>query len=243
MKAIVLAAGKGTRLMSEKFNLPKVLRELNGKPLLEYVLENINFVKPEDTVIIVGYMADKVRDAIAPEYVTALQAEQKGTGHAVMSAEEALKDYDGDILILCGDMPLVRRESYQAAVEYHEKLGADMTLLTCEVDKPLPYGRIIRDENGSVVRIVEEKDATEEEKAIRELNPSIYVVKSKVLFEALKKLNSNNAQGEYYLTDVPGILIAEGKKVEACKVHTDYEMVGINTPEDLAFCEEVLKNR
>lgn len=243
MKAIVLAAGKGTRLQSEKFNLPKVLRELCGKPLIGHVLGNTSFIAPKDTVIVVGYMHEKVEAAIGGEYLYALQTEQKGTGHAVLAAESHFTAYDGDVIILFGDMPMFTRAIYEGVIAKHQESGADVTILTAECNAPLPYGRIIRDAEGKFADIVEQKDATEEQKAIRELNVGIFVAKSRSLFEALHKIGNENAQGEYYLTDVPKILLREGRKVETHTIRDDVAIVGVNTIEDLEFCEKHMKER
>ena len=243
MKAIVLAAGKGKRLHSEQFNLPKVMREANGKPLIRHVLGNINFIDKKDTVVVVGYMKEKVIENLGSDYLYSVQDEQKGTGHAVMCAAEHFENYDGDVLVLYGDMPLFKKETYKAVIEKHEKSGADCTLLTAIIDNPPAYGRIVRDEKtGKLSDIVEEKDCTPEQKNIKELNVGIYVFKSKLLFEGLKKLKNNNAQGEYYLTDMPKIFILEGKKVETHAITNEVEIYGVNTVEDLKFCEEQLKN-
>ncbi len=243
MKAIVLAAGKGKRLHSEQFNLPKVMREANGKPLIRHVLGNIDFIGKKDTVVVVGYMKEKVIENLGSDYLYSVQDEQKGTGHAVMCAAEHFENYDGDVLVLYGDMPLFKKETYKAVIEKHEKSGADCTLLTAIIDNPPAYGRIVRDEKtGKLSDIVEEKDCTPEQKNIKELNVGIYVFKSKLLFEGLKKLKNNNAQGEYYLTDMPKIFISEGKKVETHAITNEVEIYGVNTVEDLKFCEEQLKN-
>lgn len=243
MRAIILAAGKGTRLQSEQFNLPKVLRSLCGKPLIGHVLSNVSFIKPEDTAIVVGYMREKVEEAVGGAYKFAVQAEQKGTGHAVLSAEEYFTDYDGDVIILFGDMPMFKKEHYEGVIKKHQESGADLTILTAVIDAPLPYGRIIRDENGNVKDIVEHKDCTEEQRKIKELNVGIFVAKSRLLFEALHKIGNNNAQGEYYLTDVPKILISEGKTVTSHAIFDEVAIVGVNTVEDLEFCEKHMKER
>lgn len=240
MKAIVLAAGKGKRLQSEMFNLPKVLREANGKPLIEHVLGHIDFIDKQDTVIVVGYMKEKVIECVGDAYRYSVQEEQKGTGHAVQCASGQFDGYDGDVLILYGDMPLVRRETYQAVIEKHQASGADCTLLTAVVDDPPAYGRIVRDKDGAVQAIVEDKDCDEEQKKIKELNVGIYVFKAPLLFEGLKKLKNSNAQGEYYLTDMPMIFLSEGKKVETYSIDSLTEIYGVNTLEDLAFCEKEL---
>ena len=239
MKAIVLAAGKGKRLQSEKFNAPKVMREANGRALLSYVLENISFIPQEDTVIVVGYMREKVIENTVGKYVFATQEEQLGTGHAVASAREALEGYDGPVLVLYGDMPMLKRETYEAMVRKHEESGADCTILTAISESPLAYGRMIR-KDGKIVDIVEQKDCNAEQLNIKELNVGVYVFNAKSLFQNLSKLKNDNAQGEYYLTDVPKLLIAAGKKVEANTIGDTCEIYGVNTVEDLEFCEKNL---
>ncbi len=243
MRAIVLAAGKGTRLMSEQFNLPKVLRELGGRPIIRHVLDNIGFIAPEDITLVVGYKAEMVREFLGEAYHYALQTEQKGTGHAVLAAESLFADYDGDVMILFGDMPMFRAEIYRGIIQKHQESGADQTILTAVSESPLPYGRILRDADGKICGIVEQKDATPEQLAIRELNVGICVAKSRALYDALHQIGNNNAQGEYYLTDVPKILYQNGKKVESYIIYDDVAIVGVNTPEDLAFCEKHLKER
>ncbi len=239
MKAIVLAAGKGKRLQSEKFNSPKVLREAKGRALLSYVLDNISFIPQEDTVIVVGYKREMVIEKTKGDYKFATQEEQLGTGHAVASAKEFFKDYDGSVLVLYGDMPMLKKETYENMVKQHEATGADCTFLTAISESELAYGRIIR-ENGKIVDIVEQKDCTPEQAAIRELNVGVYVFDSKALFENLSKLRNDNAQGEYYLTDVPKLFIADGKKVESYTIGDTCEIYGVNTMEDLEFCEKNL---
>lgn len=239
MKAIVLAAGKGKRLQSEKFNAPKVLREAKGRALLSYVLDNISFIPQDDTVIVVGYMRDKVIEKTVGDYKFATQEEQLGTGHAVACAKEYFEDYEGSVLVLYGDMPMLKKETYAAMVKKHEESGADCTFLTAISESPLAYGRIVR-ENGKIVDIVEQKDCNAEQLAIKELNVGVYVFDSKALFENLSKLKNDNAQGEYYLTDVPKLLIADSKKVEAYTIGDTCEIYGVNTVEDLEFCEKNL---
>ena len=240
MKAIVLAAGKGKRLHSEEFQLPKVLREANGKPLVGYVLDSIGFIEQKDIVIVTGYMKERVMERVGPSYTYCVQEPQLGTGHAVVCAKDALEGYDGDVLVLYGDMPLFKRETYQAVIERHQKSGADCTLLTADVSDPPAYGRIVRDESGNLLDIVEDKDCTPEQKKITELNVGIYVFNAKLLFEGLQKLKNNNAQNEYYLTDLPKIFIEEGRKADSYTIHNVVEIYGVNTEEDLAFCEREL---
>jgi UDP-N-acetylglucosamine diphosphorylase/glucosamine-1-phosphate N-acetyltransferase len=243
MKAVILAAGKGKRLQSEKFHLPKVLREALGKPLISYVLENVNYIDSKDVYIVVGYMKDEVMETLGPSYNYASQDEQLGTGHAVMMTEPMLKDYDGDVLVLYGDMPLFRKKTYQEIVQQHEQSGADCTVVTAIVENPPDYGRIIRDAKGDIIDIVEKRDCTPEQVKITELNVGIYMFKSRLLFESLKQLNNNNAQKEYYLTDVPKIMIRNSAKVKTYTVEDESEIFGVNTMEDLELCERLLNKR
>lgn len=241
MKAIVLAAGKGTRLQSEAFNAPKVLRKANGRPLIDYVLENISFIPKNDTVLVVGYKKEMVKEAVGEDYVYAEQLEQKGTGHAVMMAADAFKDYDGDVIVLYGDMPMFKKSTYENLIAKHKESGAPCTVLTGITDVKMAYGRVIRDENGNFAKVIEDKDCTEEQKKINELNVGVYVFKAKELFENLGKLKNNNKQGEYYLTDIPAILLEQGEKVAVYSICSDTEILGVNTPEDLELCEKLLK--
>lgn len=243
MKAIVLGAGKGKRLMSEQFDLPKVMRQANGRGLITYVLDSIDFVEKKDTVIVVGYKKEAVIAALSPEYKFAVQEQMLGTGHAVMAAAKEFEGYDGDVLITYGDMPLFTKKTFENIVKIHKENGAACTLMTAIVDNPPAYGRIIRDAEGNLVDMVETKDCTPEQLEVKELNVGVYVFNAKLLFENLKKLGNNNAQGEYYLTDMPKILMELGEKVATYTVEDNNEIFGVNTPEDLEFCENVLKNR
>lgn len=242
MKAVILAAGKGKRLHSEQFSAPKVLREANGKPLLRYVVNNLSFIPDKkDIIIVAGYKKEMVFNAFNEGYTFAVQDEQLGTGHAVNCAREALKDYDGPVLVCYGDMPLFKKETYENLVKVHEETGNDCTILTGVSDRGLAYGRIIRDENGSFKGVVEDRDCTPEQKKINELNVGIYVFDSKKLFSCLGELKNSNAQGEYYLTDVPTIMMSKGYKIGTYTTHDDTEILGVNTPEELALCESLLK--
>ena len=242
MKAIILAAGKDKRLHSEQFSAPKVLREANGKPLLRYVVNNLTFIPDKkDIVIVAGYKKEMVFDAFQDGYTFAVQDEQLGTGHAVNCAREALKDYDGPVLVCYGDMPMFKKETYENLVKVHEEAGNDCTILTGVSNRGLAYGRIIRDENGNFQCVVEDKDCTPEQKKINELNVGIYVFDSKKLFSCLGELKNSNAQGEYYLTDVPAIMMSKGYKIGTYTTHDDTEILGVNTPEELALCESLLK--
>ena len=242
IKAVVLAAGKGTRLRTEGVDLPKVLRQAAGRALLDYVLEALDFLDQKDVVLVAGYQRDKVLAAY-PGYPSAVQEPQLGTGHAVQCAKEALAGFDGSVLICYGDMPLMRRETYLSLIETHRREGNDCTLLSAVSDEELPYGRIVRNESGAFARIVEDRDCTPEEKAIRELNVGVYVFEAKALWEALEQLRPNNAQGEFYLTDAPAYILARGGKVGACPTCTAEEMLGVNTVEQLHQVEEIVERR
>lgn len=242
LKAIVLAAGKGTRLRTEGCDLPKVMRLADGKPLLRHVLNGLDFIAPQDIVLVVGYQKEKVVEAF-PGYAFAVQEEQLGTGHAVASAEAALVGFSGAVLVCCGDMPLITAETYKALAEAYWESGAACVFLTGTAAEDLPYGRILRDEKGDFVRVVEDKDCTPEQKQIKELNSGVYVFNAEKLFKALKSLKNNNVQKEYYLTDVPDILRRQGEAVAICKRELGYEIIGVNTPEQLAQVEGILRRR
>ena len=172
-----------------------------------------------------------------------MQEPQQGTGHAVQCAREALAGFDGSVLVCYGDMPLMRRATYESLIETHKREGNDCTLLSAVSDEELPYGRIVRKSDGSFSHIVEDKDCTPEEKAIRELNVGVYVFESRPLWEAIDQLRPNNAQGEYYLTDAPAYILSRGGRVGACPTCTAEEMLGVNTVEQLAQVEELVRRR
>ena len=241
-KAVVLAAGKGTRMMSEKNNLPKVLRQACGKPLLHYVLKALDFIPVEDTVLVAGYMREEVFAAF-PAYPRAVQDPQLGTGHAVMCAREQLRGFDGTVLVCYGDMPLLKKEVYQGLLSFHAEQGAACTMLSGTCEEYLPYGRVLRDEHGDFLRIVEDRDCTPEQKAIRELNVGIYAFDCKSLLASLDELKNNNAQNEYYLTDVPEILRSHCKRVAVYEAELNEQILGVNTPEQLALTEKYLQKK
>lgn len=243
VRAVVLAAGKGTRLQSEAFNLPKVLQMVNDKPLIDYVLENISFVHRNDTWVVAGYEADSVIEHLSDEYNFTLQNEQLGTGHAVKVCYDDFMDYNGNVLVLYGDMPLFRSKTYSDLIKAHLSGGADCTMLTVFVNDQPAYGRIIRDDKGSFVEVAEERDCTDEQKQIKELNVGIYVFKSKILFESLENIKNNNSQGEYYLTDVPAEILRKGGSISIHTTYNEDEIWGVNTPEELILCQNILKER
>lgn len=242
LKAIVMAAGKGTRLRTEGVDLPKVLRQAAGKPLLEHVLGQLDFLPPQDVVLVVGYEGDKVVSAF-PGYPHAFQSPQLGTGHAVQCAQGALKDFEGDILICSGDMPLMSRRAYLQLWDQHLREGNACTLMAGVVDDPGAYGRVIRNEDGGFARIVEAKDCTEAERQVREINAGVYIFRSRDLWRSLTTLRPDNAQGEYYLTDAPIWLTKQGERVGVCAACTEEELLGVNTLEQLGQVEEILLKR
>ena len=242
LKAVVLAAGKGTRLRIGDTDAPKVMRQARGKPLLSYVLDSLAFIGKADTIIVVGYGRDAV-SGFFPGYAYAVQEKQLGTGHAVMAASGMLSGYDGPVLVCYGDMPAVRRETYEALVSEHVESKNACTILTGESSLPLPYGRVLRDVDGAFLHVVEDRDCTPEQKKITELNSGVYVFNSPRLLEALLDLKSDNTQGEYYLTDVPAILGARNLRVGLHKRDLGDEIIGVNTAEQLAQVEEILRKR
>lgn len=240
METIVLAAGKGTRMRSE---LPKVLHGVLGKPVLGYVLETLAGIKARKTHVVIGYQAGKVR-AFLKKYAVniVLQREQKGTGHAVLVAKQALKSDATTVLICPGDMSLVTLVTLEKFIEAHEKSRAHVSALSCLREDPTGYGRIVREE-GKFKAIREELDASEEERKIREVNTGVYLFDKKALFASLERIGKGNCKGEYYLTDTIEILQREGYCVEAfCLAHKN-EGQGINSQKDLAMVTEEVNQR
>ena len=243
IKAVILAAGKGTRMKSE--TTPKVLHQIMGKTLLGYVLDNVkNFVSEE--FVIVGHHAQEVEDFVKNNYdnaKTVLQSPQLGTGHAVSMVCPSLENYDGLVLILCGDTPLVREETLKKFVEFHKSNNSDLTVMSTIFDNPTNYGRIIREADNSLKCIVEEKDATPEQKAVKEVNAGIYCLNWAKIKSAFGQLKSNNAQGEYYLTDI----ISWGKEqklnVNAYILEDSDEIYGINSRLNLAQTTKMMNRR
>ena len=240
LTAVILAAGKGTRMKSK---LPKVLHKVGGHPMLEHVMDAAEAAGCRDNVVVIGHGAELVRELVGSRARIALQAEQLGTGHAVLQAADTLKDFSGTVMILCGDTPLLEAEELQKFYAEHVKSGAAATVMSAMMEDPFGYGRILRDANGDVAGIVEQKDASEEQKLIKEINTGNYCVEAPLLFEVLRTLGNNNAQGEYYLTDVLAKLRAMGKKVGGV-VTADSEMImGVNSRRQLAEAESVMRRR
>lgn len=239
IKAIVLAAGKGTRMQQEGCDLPKVMRLACNEPLLSHVLKETGFIPPADTIIVVGYMKEQIISAF-PGYVTAVQEQQRGTGHAVMAAMPALEGYSGDVLICYGDMPLIRRETYQALIAEHRNSGNDCTLLSGTADEYLPYGRIVRDSVGNFKEVVEDRDCTPAQKEIRELNTGLYVFNAEHLASVLAEITCANSQNEYYLTDAPALMLKSGLQVGVYQCALGMQIIGVNTPAQLELVEREL---
>lgn len=232
---IILAAGKGARMKS---SLAKVLHPLASRPILSYVLEAASRLNPARTILIVGNQAEKVRAEFSDaglEFV--LQEEQLGTGHAVEKAREALGGFRGAVLILCGDMPFLKTSTLVNLVAKRLETGAACALLSLKCNKAKDFGRIVRGEDGSIQRIVENRDATAEEKMIDEYNSGVYCFDKDLLFKALDEVGDRNAQGEFYLTDTVELLRRKNLKVESIQTHDSLELFGINSAEDLKEAE------
>lgn len=236
--AIVLAAGKGTRMKSNK---PKVVHEVLYKPMINHVVDELKAMNVEETIVVVGHEAQQVMD-IVNGVTFVMQEKQLGTGHAVLQAYDILKDKDGITIVLNGDAPLIRKETLQSLIDYHINNGNQGTVMSCDCDLSLPFGRIIKESN-QVTGIVEYKDLLESQSDITEMNVGEYCFDNKALFNALKKINNNNAQQEYYITDVIGIMNNDGLKVDAYKIDDFNEVGGINDRVQLAQATEILKNR
>lgn len=237
---IVLAAGQGTRMKSD---LTKVLHRLGGKVMVQHVLDNV-FCLSKQIVVVVGHQGEEVKSTLDDERLEFVeQKEQLGTGHAVLQAREFIEDHQGPVLILYGDIPLLTEQTLKRLVTTWERSGAGAAILTAFFDNPHGYGRIIRNNQEQIIRIVEEKDASKEEKQIREINSGVYCFNSKLLAEALDNLDNNNAQGEYYLTDAISYLQAKGEKIIPVVVEDKEEILGINDRINLARAEKVIRRR
>jgi len=237
---VVLAAGKGTRMKSK---LPKVLHRVCGKPMLRHVLDAAKAAGARRNIVVVGFGGEEVEQAIGDQAEFVTQAEQLGTGHAVLQAKELLSGEKGTLMVLCGDTPLLTGNLLKKLYQAHEESGAKATVLTAIMPDAAGYGRIIRTADGSVEKIVEHKDATEEERKVREVNSGIYCFDTKALFEALAKVKNDNAQGEYYLPDVLEILRNGGEKIRAVAADDYEETLGINSRSQLAGAEKILRHR
>lgn len=238
--AVVMAAGKGTRMQSD---LPKILFPVLGRPMVEYVLDTLQAAGVGQCVVVIGYRADDVRQQLVGRtgVAFALQAEQKGTGHAVMMCREALAGFDGPVIVLAGDSPMIRVDSLQKLLAEFDAVRPACLLGTAHKENPHGLGRIVRDAAGNFAGIVEEKDATPEQRRITEVNLSCYVFNCRDLFAALEQLRPDNSQGEYYLTDCPKHLLAAGLRVQALPVLQPSEALSVNNLDELAAVEEAMR--
>ena len=238
--SVILAAGMGTRMKSK---MPKVLHKVCGKPLSKWVIDASEAAGADKVCAVVGHKAETVKEVLGDVCEFALQAEQKGTGHAVMQAIDVIKNSKGEVVILNGDTPLITAETINKAIEYHKNNGNQATVITAILDDATGYGRIIRDNDGSVLKIVEQKDASKEEKKINEVNSGMYVFDAQSLVYALDKITPNNAQGEYYLTDTLEILLSAGKKIGGYAISDNDEIRGINDRVQLNEAEKIMQKR
>ncbi len=243
LRTIILAAGKGTRMKSE---IPKVLHKVCGKALIEYVIDAATAAGSLKICLVLGHQIQNVKEYLQQQgknFDIAVQEKLLGTADAVKSAAKFFHGYNGHVLILCGDTPLLRRQTVKNLVSRHMKTGAACTLLTAMVEKSEGYGRILRDRSGQVTGIREHNDATEAERAIKEINVGIYCFRSDALFDGIAKIKANPLKKEFYLTDIFSILSQNGEKIEGVLAEDDREGLGVNSREDLAVAESILRQR
>ena len=239
---IILAAGMGTRMKSDK---AKVLHEITDQPMINYVVEAARKVAGANVIVVIGHQASKVRECLSGinDLIFALQAPQLGTAHAVLCALPHIPEQCEEVVILCGDVPLIQSETILNLVEDHLDNTRDISLLAVELDNPHGYGRVVLDKNRAVTAIIEEADATAAQRAVNLINSGIYCIKKQFLLEALPKIKSDNAQGELYLTDVVEIGYRDKRKI-GVQIGTDYQQIlGVNTCQDLELVEEIMKQR
>lgn len=234
--AIILAAGKGKRMNSD---LPKVLHTIRGRPMLFHVIDAVRSVGPERVVVVTGYAAESVEAAVAGDASGAgvefvRQYEQLGTGHAVIQAEATLAGCEGEVLVLNGDVPGLTSATLTSLLDFHRREKATATVVTAKLEDPTGYGRIVRSSEGHLEKIVEHRDATDDERTINEINSGLFCFDASSLFAALKQTNRKNAQNEFYLTDVVAVLSNDGKRVSAFCVDDQSEILGVNDVEELA---------
>lgn len=242
LSLLILAAGKGKRMHSAR---PKALHELCGRPILEYILEATAPLKAAQTVVVIGHQGERVRERFAERgLIFVEQREQLGTGHAALQARPALEGRVGEILILPGDLPLLQAELLEEFLAFHRAHGGRLSLLTMELADPRGYGRVVRGRDGAVLKVVEDRDASEEERPIREVNSGVYLIRNEGLFwEALAELDAINAQGEYYLPDIVRLYRQRGEPVRALLARESEPLLGINSKAELAQAEAVLRRR
>jgi len=242
-KLIVLAAGKGKRLQSEKYELPKALRMAAGKPLIRWVLDNASFIAPEDTVVVVGYRKEQVMDALGPRYQYQEQAVVDGTAHAAEYARPAptLRGWTGPVMVLYCDMPLLSALTYKTMLHTHAATRADQTLLAAVIEPPPAYGRLIRDGDGRLVDIVEESSCTPAQAKIPEVNVGIQVFNGADMWDMLAQVPYAKEKHERYLTAAAKVYAEAGKRVEVVRLLNNAEALGVNSEDDLARAEALLR--
>lgn len=239
LATVILAAGKGTRMKSD---LPKVLHKVNDKPLLMHVISLAKSINSEIIINILGYQKDLVIEAITSENVEyVIQEPQLGTGHAVQQTYPLLKDFDGDVLVLSGDVPLLRKSTIDKMLKIHREADNGATVLTAIFDDPHGYGRVIRKKNDTLDYIIEEKDCNDEQRKIKEINAGIYIFKSKELFPALNKIKNDNKQNEYYLPDALKYIANAGQSIALHITSEPIEITGVNTVEQLRELNLIFK--
>lgn len=237
---VILAAGQGTRMKSKT---TKVLHKICGKPVVKYVIDQVERLNPSSIITVIGHDSDRVEKILDDKTKYVFQKEQLGTGHGVLQTEKILKNSNGITLVANGDAPLFTSNTFQKLLDYHQSRNSVATVLTAIAPDPTGYGRIVRDDKGNVIKIVEQRDANEEEKKIKEVNTGIYCFDNKKLFEALHKVNNNNSQKEYYLTDVIGILKNEGNIISAYIMDDFTESMNVNTRKALAQATKLMQTR
>jgi len=241
VNALILAAGLGTRMKSSR---AKVLHELMGKPMILHVLDTVEKLNLDHIYVVVGHQREKIAELVSGYQADCLvQEEQLGTGHAVLCAEDELQNKGGTVLILSGDVPLIRAETLKAMLNGHLQKRPALTLMTTTLAEPANYGRIVRDSQGRLLGIIEEKDATEDQKKIKEINAGIYCAEADFLFKALKKVTTDNRQGELYLTDIVKIAIDDGLPVDIFSGAGSEEVLGVNSKAELAAADRWLRNQ
>ena len=235
LAVVILAAGMGKRMKSD---LPKVLHLLKGRPLISWVVEAAKELKPARIIVVTGHGGEKVMETLKDEGLAfAEQKQQLGTAHAVMQASQQLAAFDGDVMVLSGDVPMIKPRTLEELATLARENRCAVAFLTTEPESPAGYGRVVRGADGSVTAIIEQRDATESQKKIREINGGIYIFDKKFLFETLPQISTNNAQKEYYLTDIVKIALNNGRKVLTLKLDDPAEISGINSRAELAKLE------
>lgn len=241
IKVIILAAGKGTRMKSSK---AKVLHEVFFAPMIHHVINTIVPLDAAETIVVTGHQREKVESSLAGfDVTTVVQENQLGTGHAVISCEDAIKGFHGTTLILCGDTPLIQSSTLLEMIDIHNREQADLTLLTTVLDDPTNYGRIVRSPEGNLLGIVEQKDCSVAEQKIQEINAGIYCVQTSFLFNALSKITQDNSQGELYLTDIVSIGVEEGRIIQTSVAKDPREVLGVNSRVELSEAHNELQRR